>query len=686
MKTAWPQAPCLRLFIPFAAGIFVQYQFQCGYMPGLALLLLAAGIFCLFRFIPVARRYPLEWVRGVGVQLLIISLGICSAWLHNQRNHSNWYGHITGKDLTYIGRVSEPITARAKTYKVALQITAVQTAKGTQPTSGQVWAYVAKDSNAAQLRYGDLIAFRQQPEPIQNSGNPETFDYARYAALQNIFQSVYLKNDAWRSIGKNTAYTLPAWIYKLSTGCLIALQQTIPDRTTMGVAEALLIGYRNDLDQQLVRQYTNAGIIHIIAISGLHMGVVYFLILWLLSWLPERRFRYVKYPVAILCMWVFTFMTGAPASVVRSAVMFTCIALGKMWGKKNYSLNFLFASACLLLWYNPYWLFDIGFQLSYLAILSIFIFYQPLYRKVYVPWKWLNHIWQLVSCTLAAQILTLPITLYYFHQFPLGFIISNLVAIPASTLILYVEIALVLCFPISATIAGWLGWLTHWGITGMNWFVARVDALQLHITNIHISLAQYLLLFATIVALYYWVKFRQFKPALAAGLCLLAFTFESFRLSYQATKVRRLIIYNITKTSAVARENGSAAQLSIHPLLSDTSKDFQFNIQPGHIVTRKKQIVIKDSFPAFEVVGHKTIAYIDSSFRLPDQVIKVDYVVLRNNTRCPIEKIINHLQPGLIVFDSSNSAYCIKKWKKACERLTLRHFSVPDEGALVLNF
>jgi len=608
-----------------------------------------------------------------------------TAWHHQQPHRPDWYGHQPADSITYIARVSEPLTPRPKTYRAALQVKAIRSAKGIQPVSGQLWAYLAKDSAAAGLQYGDWIVFNTAPQPIRNSGNPGTFDYARYAALQNMFTSVYLPRGAWKALSRQDPYPLPAFVYRISGACLQILQQSIPDSTSAGVAKALLIGYRDELDQELVQQYTNAGIIHIIAISGLHMGVVYGLILWLLQWLPDHRFRLVKYPVAMLGMWLFTFMTGAPASVVRSAVMFTCVALGKMGDKKGYSLNFLAASACLLLWYNPWWLFDIGFQLSYLAILSIFIFYQPLYRRVYFPKKWFSQIWQLVSCTLAAQVLTLPLTLYYFHQFPLGFVLSNLVAIPLSTLLLYAELALVACYPFSATAAGWVGWLVHWGITAMNQFVGLIDALKLHLTGIQISMVQYLSLFVLIAALYGWIKQKRFIPALITCFCFTIYAAEELRLSYQALRQGRLVLYNIPGVSASAVEKGRTAFVRTGPL-TDSAKQFKFNIEPGHIASRKKQVQVTHQLPRFETAGHASIVYIDSAGLLPSVPMKVNYVVLRYNPSCSIEKIISQLQPDMLVFDSSNRDYNIKKWKKACERLTLRHFSVPDEGVLVLNF
>jgi competence protein ComEC len=203
------------------------------------------------------------------------------------------------------------------------------------------------------------------------------------------------------------------------------------DETETGVAEALLIGYRDDLDKDLVRAYSNTGVVHIIAISGLHLGMIYGLMLLLLK--PFRKYKWMRWAkplLILLVLWGFSLLAGAAASILRSVVMFSFIVIGESLGRKTNIYNTLAASAFCLLVYNPYFFWDVGFQLSYTAVLSIVLFMKPVYQWLYFKNKLLNAIWQLNAITLAAQVLTLPVILYYFHQFPNLFLFTNFVAVP----------------------------------------------------------------------------------------------------------------------------------------------------------------------------------------------------------------------------------------------------------------
>ena len=187
----------------------------------------------------------------------------------------------------------------------------------------------------------------------------------------------------------------------------------------LGLAEALLIGYKDDLDKTLVQSYTNTGVVHIIAISGLHLGLIYWLLVQLLKPLQRRKYmKWLRPVIIILGLWLFSLLAGAQPSILRSAVMFTCIVIGETIAKKTSIYNSLALSAFGLLCWNPYWLWDVGFQLSYSAVLSIIIFMRPVYNLLYVKNKILDFFWKINAVTIAAQILTLPLSIYHFHQFP----------------------------------------------------------------------------------------------------------------------------------------------------------------------------------------------------------------------------------------------------------------------------
>ena len=265
-------------------------------------------------------------------------------------------------------------------------------------------------------------------QPIKNSGNPGAFNYQRYAAFQGIYHNVFLKDKDWQVVPGNTKNWFYDFVYSARAYVLSVLRNTIhTGKDELGIAQALLIGYTNDLDKDLVQAYSNTGVVHIIAISGMHLGLIYVLLLWIFTKMPLiNKSKLVQLILILTCLWLFAFLTGASPSVLRAAVMFSCIAIGKNLKKDVSIFTSLAASALILLCFNPYYLWAVGFQLSYLAVIGIVVFQKPIYNCLYIKNKWIDKVWQLMAVSTAAQLLTFPLCIYYFHQFPNLFLLQIL--------------------------------------------------------------------------------------------------------------------------------------------------------------------------------------------------------------------------------------------------------------------
>ncbi len=281
----------------------------------------------------------------------------------------------------------------------------------------------------------------------------------------------FLQDKDWRVLNKNPKNGFWQLIFSAREYVLDVLQKSISTgKDELGIAEALLIGYTNDLDKDLVQAYSNTGVVHIIAISGMHLALIYVLLVWVFGKIPLiNKSKLLQLVLILSCLWLFSILTGASPSVLRAAVMFSFIAVGKTYFKQASIYNSLAASAFVLLCYNPYYLWAVGFQLSYLAVLGIVIFQKPIYNCFYIKNKWVDKTWQLITVSTAAQLLTFPVCIYYFHQFPNLFLISNLIAVPLSAIILYTEIALITFswIPFAGT---WLGKL----VTGLVWVMNKI--------------------------------------------------------------------------------------------------------------------------------------------------------------------------------------------------------------------
>lgn len=336
----------------------------------------------------------------------------------------------------FIVYISEPLSEKASSWKTV--------GKSDHPEAN-ILLYFRKDSLLKLPVYGSRIGFIKQPEEIKNIPAFKEFDYKKYCALKNIYYQVFLKPGEFIVLPGNRINRLDDFLFRVQKWVVNIIQKYIPGKKESGLAEALLIGYKDDLDKALLQSYSNTGVVHVIAISGLHLGLIYGLLKYICVPFSRKRWgSFIKPVIIISGLWLFSLLAGGSPSVLRSTVMFTFIVVGECISKRSYIYNSLAASAFFLLCYDPHWLWDIGFQLSYFALTSIVIFMKPVYHLIITKNKIIDAVWKLNAVTIAAQILTTPVCIFYFRQFPNLFLITNFIAVPASSFILGGEILLCL--------------------------------------------------------------------------------------------------------------------------------------------------------------------------------------------------------------------------------------------------
>nr|WP_173003084.1 ComEC/Rec2 family competence protein [Chitinophaga sp. SYP-B3965] len=573
-------------------------------------------------FLKLSTHFALRHVQGVCIHAAICLFGIGLFYQSDIRHKTNWMGHHLKDCSQLIVSLTEQPIKKAKSWKAEARVLAIMNSGQAQPVTGKILLYFRKESN---LRYGNRLIIEGEIQKIRG-------DYGKYCGRKNLFHQVFLKN--WQTLPGGKSQN---WLITTREYCLKTLRRYIPRQQEYGIAQALLIGYREELDKDIVQAYTNTGVVHIIAISGLHLGLIYITLLQMLKWLPKKRWAEIsKALLVIFVLWAFSLLTGASASVLRSAVMFTTIAIGQfMLARYSNIYNTLAAAAFMLLSYHPYFLLDVGFQLSFLAVGGILLCYQPIYDWWLIKHKWLDKLWQMIAVSLAAQIFTWPVCLYYFHQFPNFFLLANLVAVPLSTILLYGEIILV------AIPNLWLGKLLTWGIMGMNTWIQWLDKIPGAVTNnIQISLQQTICLYGITIAL----LLKRGMGALTIGVLFAG-------LHAYDNMQKKIIIYNGTVACIYGRQKKE----------HKTETLIQFE--------GKRILRLTGRLPN----------------KPPAKRIKIDYILLSHNPRVDISRLHDYFIYELIIFDDSNAPFLIRKWKSACKKLPLRFFSVPDEGAFVVN-
>ncbi|HEU4903477.1 MAG TPA: ComEC/Rec2 family competence protein [Flavisolibacter sp.] len=678
----------MRLLAALATGVAVQWYAALSFLPlsvcfGVCLLFLL-----LYSWLAVRWRYRLHTVSGVVLLLLVAFAGGLSVWLHNVRNKPLWFGHTYKSGDFVLATLEEPPVEKTASYKAIATVRWLSTNKVERKAEGRIILYFKKDSLLAPVRYGSRVLFNQNLQPIKNAGNPGSFDYQTYSLFQGITHQVYLTQADYAVLPSTETNRLQTFLYNTRKWVVATLQKFISGEKEQGLAEALLIGYKDDLDKNLVQAYSNTGVVHIIAISGLHLGLIYWLLLLLTKPLKRsRNLLWLRMLLIIASLWLFSVLAGGGPSVLRSALMFTLIALGDVTLRKTNIFNTLAFSAFVLLCINPFWLWDVGFQLSYAAVLSIVLFFQPVYNWIQFHNKAVDFVWKLTAVTIAAQILTLPISIYHFHQMPLLFLLTNFIAVPLSSLILLGEILLCVIFflPALAHLAGAV--LTAM-IRFMNSYIEGLDRLPFATWNfLSINIVQAVLLLVFSLGFCFWLMEKQRRFAWLAFASLALFMTIRGLSFFEAYRQKKLIVYNVPRHPAIDVINGrSYAFLGDSSLLLD-GFERNFHLQPSRILHRIAMDSAGGASKNFVLAG-KHVLVLDEAlpFAAAAPKQKIAVLVLSKNPKVYIAKLLNAFALEQVVIDGSVPAWKAALWKKDCDSLHIPCFNVGEEGAFVMNW
>lgn len=690
VAACWKRAPFLRLTVPLLIGISMQIYVPLPVIWLYILILSAFAALWVVRLLPVAYRYHYSWTSGVPVFIMIYCSGamlLVSAGIRQgDREDSAW----PDGSQYWLTRVEEPLQEKPRSRKTLLTVTAVYAQGKWRVSGGRLLAYFSKDSSSAGIMYGSVVLVAKKPVKIANSGNPGAFDYRQYCAAQQLYQQVFLKAGDYRQLPHPGARNLTAWLLRARDFCLHQLKIHIGKGPEAGMAEALLIGYRQDLDPDVVNAYSNTGIVHVIAISGMHLALLYASLLWLLRWLPAHKAaNTIRALLLLTVLWGFALLTGASASVLRAAVMFTGITIGNLLlGRKASTYNMLAASAFVLLCYHPWLVIDAGFQLSYLAVLSILLFYEPIYQLWPLQQWWAKAVWQLAALSLAAQILTLPVSVYYFHQFPVYFLPANLVAVPLSTVVIYGEILLLLLSPFN-TLAGWAGTALRWLIYVMNTGVAWLGQLPFAlIHDLQWSWWQTACCYLLIAGMAWWLL-RYYRRGywLALAACWSMVADQAVRHIIDRQR-RQLIIYNVPAYTAIDCVGEGKVQFIGHDSIWKVPAGKQLQAARAAMGVKAGMVPGLQWSSRYLCVGRKQLVVVDSLLpvRAPVHRLQVHYLLLNGNFNMKMERVLAWYQADTVVFGGACPPYRIRRWAAECAASGTPFYSIPEAGALVIPF
>ena len=658
----------LHLVVFLIFGILIQFQTnfcQIGFLK-LFLLLLSFSLllFCI----------PSKVIRTLLAFLMFFFVGISAVFVSNKANYKNYYkSYLTDNNQVTL-KVRKVLKSGMYNDKFEADVIQVDTVK----TRGTILLNIYKDSFSNTLKVGEILHTKAIFTALNPPLNPHQFDYKLYIAEQGIYQQLFLAKSDYKSVGFD-GFSLIGFSANFRDKIKVALSKYHFQANELGVIKALLLGQRQDISKDLITDYSKAGAIHILAVSGLHVGIILLILSFIFK--PVERFKngkFIKSILIILILWMFAFIAGLSPSVVRAVTMFTFLAIGNAFQRKKVTEFSLIASMFFLLLVQPLFLFDVGFQLSYLAVFGI-VWIQPKLYKIYAPtYQIENKIWQLITVSIAAQMGVLPLSLYYFHQFPGLFMLSNLIIIPCLGTILICGIVMIF-MALLGVLPQFLASIYGFVISLMNSFVSWISQQEYFLFK-DISLS-FLLMMASYIFIILGTSFLIKKSSIKAiyflGSVLLfqsVFLFES----YQKNTKKELIVFHKSRKSIVGIRNRDDVKI-YHNI--DTLEVKSLNLIKTYAIGENmKPVLIKGFLDVFNL-KNKDVLVIDSLGVYQLKGLENPIVVLQNSPKINLERLIKSLNPSHIIADGSNYKSYVKRWKMSSKKLKIPFHYTGEKGA-----
>ncbi len=698
MMNAWSKYPFIRIVIPFVLGIILYQERR---LPGILFFIILGtwmAVLVVWNYFLPFPGFKRRWVIGFIMNIAIIGVSYGHSWVMDERySPTHFMVHDSDSISLFSATIVDHPTERESSYRVILNVNTVGFNSIRQKlikAEGKIICYIEKGAKAPE--YGDVIVFSKTPLSSLPPGNPGEFDYANYLSHRGIFHTLYLKNDEYVFTGYNNGYVLKAWAINIRNKFLSILSNGKLEKEEMAVAAAMLTGDDDLLDSQQRQEYSNTGVIHILCVSGLHVGVIFLLAEAAFSMIRNRRFSKVIKPVfTLLIIWFYALLTGMAAPVLRASFMFSLILVGRSFQRQLQTLNTLGAAAFVLLFVDPCVLYNVGFQLSFSAVAGIVLF-QKFIKKLWQPSNiLLIKGWDLIAVSISAQVFTLPLILYYFGQFPVYFLIANLIAIPISGIIIYTGIA--------ATILSFMPFLQRMVVLILsvelkilNGSVSYIEDLpgsvisQIFLSPLGVTLI-FLILITFIVFLMRKEKvWLYFSLISLAGLSVL-----SAVRNYHLMTNELIVFHKMKGHTLISLVDGRKHMIVTDSIISANNYKCEYQIKGFSRLYGLRKPVFRNlqesdskySVPDFFNYKGRRIVIISGNCLLPDSTygFKADYVLLRNNPKVNADQL-NQCFPGTrILLDCT----CYKGYKsKICESETAKKITWKDleDGAVVVKF
>lgn len=663
----WHNYPFVRIILPFIFGILIAIQF--GIQIPYVLLIFFFLICVLLTYFTYFRTYKLRFLFGYSFSFLMLGFGnICA-------NSFLEIPSIPNTESAFVKAVIiEPPSEKERSIKLILKANSIKNSDAIQEFDCKILAYIAKDSSSLALKLGDEIVFKSRINTPNAPTNPHAFDYKKYLAFKRIHYQTYIRNDDWHLLDNGRGNKLKLWADQIRSFLIQKLKDHKFEKAEMGVASALLLGYDEILDPETRNEFANAGAMHVLCVSGLHVGIIYLVFSSLLNFLKRNKNGIlIRTLVLLSIIWLYAFITGLSPSVLRASTMLSFIIIGEGMKRKSNIYNSISASAFLLLLINPLMIMEVGFQLSYAAVLAIVSIYPILSKRIWIKNKFLQKIRDILIVSLAAQIGTFPLAIYYFHQFPLYFLLTNLFVVSFAGFIIYLGF---LFFILSSIpyVNEFAALLLKYSIKVLNAFIGFIDSLpSTSISSLVFSLLAVALVYVLIISVFRSILLKNKVWFCSLMLSLILLLVLMLNRNFIVKQNKQIIIYDAGYNTALDFINGNRSYIMFDEDIEPRMESFMAKsnwVYNGIKYVQRFQIDSIDNYKSEHLMKEKLIMqFYDHKILILDGSKKCgfegnfDLMVLTNNPKLSIREIDSLYAPEQIIIAKSNYKSKQRKWE-----------------------
>ena len=699
--TDWSKYPFVRMLIPFALGIWVSIfvvglRLSSTFLIAASLALLVMAMLTAF----VLKRQRHSWLFGAVMACYLFMAGYSLVRVHGAEVQRDYFRSFQSGASYYVARVYDYPTERPNSIRTVLELEyQFGDSLPSRPVLGKVMAYFPKSDSAFALHYGDLIAIPAPIREVTPPMNPEEFDYRAYLGRKGITGQVYLKDEDWFDLQINDANPIYAFSYRFRDVLLASLHRSGLTDNEFGVAAAILLGYDDYLVDEVRKNYVAAGSMHILCVSGMHVGIIYLLASFLLCFLNRKKWqKTLKQMLLLALIWFYALIAGLSPSILRASLMISFVIIGEIIRRKGFIVNSIAASAFILLCINPNNLFEIGFLLSYAAVMGIVVLQRPIYNLLYVKNKLLDKAWQITAVALSAQIATIPFTLFYFQQFTTYFWLSNLFMTPISFIVVISGMILLLVswIPYVNTLVGYLVW---GAVYVMNWVVAKIESIPYSIIkSLYINDFEFAVLLVALLLLMLTFMLRKRRLFIAMLAALLVVMCSVTIRCYSSDQQHGMTVFSLRSHTAVDFVRGREHVILADSALMADESTVDYSLKGAwarqHLSPNPQVMGFEEDYANEYLCKKSNLVTFDGkllaiwedqgigdslSFRLP-----VDYLLIVGKQKPDVQSVVNGYEAKLLLIDGSVPHYLAEKWMDQARSFDIPYYNT-GEGAFLSN-